>query len=196
MPACAGTTPRSSLDHLVGELLQLQRHLEAERLGGLEVDDELEFARLHDREIAGLLAFEDAASIDADEFVYVVDARAVTDQPAHIDKFTPEINGGQRVTRRQRDDLRMSAEKKCIGTDQQCATGLLHQVCEGRINLATGAGAKDFDWKPKRRSARLQVFDNGIGKRSVGVDERDEAVGSGRQLTQHPELLWHQLHSL
>jgi hypothetical protein len=38
----------------------------------------------------------------------------------------------------------------------------LHEVCEGRIDLASGAGVKDFDWKPKRRSARLQVFDNGI----------------------------------
>jgi hypothetical protein len=76
--------------------------------------------------------------------------------------------------------LRAPVGKNRVGADQQCAAGLLHQVCEGHIDLATGAGAKDFDWKPKRRSARLQVFDNGIGKRRVGVDERDEAIGSGR----------------
>jgi len=30
------------LDHLVGELLHMQRHIEAERFGGLEVDQQLE----------------------------------------------------------------------------------------------------------------------------------------------------------
>ena len=69
----------------------------------------------------------------------------------------------------------------------------MHEVCEGRINLATGAGVKDFDWKPKRRSARLQAFNNGIGKRSVGVDQRDKAVRAECCLTQHPEPLCHKL---
>ena len=34
-----------SLDHLVGALLQKPRHLQPERLGGLEIDDELELGR-------------------------------------------------------------------------------------------------------------------------------------------------------
>ena len=38
----------SLLDHLVGELLQMERHVEAERLRGLQVNDELDFARLLD----------------------------------------------------------------------------------------------------------------------------------------------------
>jgi hypothetical protein len=37
---------RPLFDHLVGEREQRRRHLEAKRLGGLEVDDELEFRRL------------------------------------------------------------------------------------------------------------------------------------------------------
>jgi hypothetical protein len=40
---CEQSQERSPLfDHLVGKLLEMQRHVEAEYLGGLEVDDQLE----------------------------------------------------------------------------------------------------------------------------------------------------------
>ena len=39
----------NSLDHLVGERQQLAGNLQVERLGGLEVDDQLKFRRLLNR---------------------------------------------------------------------------------------------------------------------------------------------------
>ena len=33
-------------DHLVGDLPEMQRDIEAERLGGLEIDEKLELSRL------------------------------------------------------------------------------------------------------------------------------------------------------
>ena len=45
---------RSSFDHLVGAQQERFRDRQAERLGGREIDDELEFGRLLDRDIAGL----------------------------------------------------------------------------------------------------------------------------------------------
>jgi len=43
-----------SLNHLVGESEHFVGNGEAERLGGFEIDDEIEFGRLLDRQLAGL----------------------------------------------------------------------------------------------------------------------------------------------
>src|SRR5215510_12521093 len=51
----------TSFDHLVGAGEERRRHVEAERARGLQVDDELELGRAHDRQVGRFLALEDAA---------------------------------------------------------------------------------------------------------------------------------------
>jgi hypothetical protein len=55
---------RSLFDQLVSELLELQRHLEAQRLGGLEIDDQLELCRRLQWKVGRLLTLEDAVEQD------------------------------------------------------------------------------------------------------------------------------------
>jgi hypothetical protein len=49
--SCAAAN--SLFDHLVGALKQWRRDSEAQRLGGLEIDDKLDFGRKFHRQVAG-----------------------------------------------------------------------------------------------------------------------------------------------
>src|SRR5229473_1628650 len=53
--------PIPSFDYLVGAAKQRQRDGEAKRLGSLQIDDQLDLGRPHDRQVAGALALENPA---------------------------------------------------------------------------------------------------------------------------------------
>ena len=59
----SGHAANRSFDHLDGALLEIHRHVEAERLRGLEIDHQLVFGRRLHRKVDRLLALQDAINI-------------------------------------------------------------------------------------------------------------------------------------
>jgi hypothetical protein len=82
----------ASLDHLVGEREQLVGHLQAQRLGYAEVDDQLELGWLHHREVGRLLALEDSTGVDAHLMIGVGQIRPVACQAPGDRVFALFIN--------------------------------------------------------------------------------------------------------
>ena len=74
--------------------------VEPNRLGGFQVDDQLELGRRLHRQVGGLLALEDAIDIAGRAAVLVYVIRPVGDQAASGDKGAVGVNGRQFVQRR------------------------------------------------------------------------------------------------
>src|SRR5262249_31233741 len=79
-------------DHLVGESEQPVRHVEVECPGCLEVEHELEFGRLHYRQVGRLFALENAPGVDASLAIGIGDAGSIADQPALESEFAQRIH--------------------------------------------------------------------------------------------------------
>src|SRR5262249_49930987 len=101
----------ASFDPLVGEREQSVRHGEAERFDGLQIDDKFEFRRLHDRQVARFLAFDNTAGVNPGLTKRVASVGAVAHQPAIRNEFAPNVTGGNRMASRQRDELSRRSSK-------------------------------------------------------------------------------------
>jgi hypothetical protein len=69
-------------------LLDLEGHIDAERLGCFKVDHEFEFRRLQDWQLAGLLTFQDPACVDPELAILIGEADAIADQTAGFGELT------------------------------------------------------------------------------------------------------------
>src|SRR5262245_37948033 len=93
-------TFHDSLDQLVSALLEVKRNVESERLGGLEINDQLKFGRQLNRKIARLLAFQYAGDIDAGTAISILGTSTVTHQPTGLRMLAVDVDCRNLVERR------------------------------------------------------------------------------------------------
>src|SRR5439155_26597899 len=101
-------------DHFVGALLEARGYVEAERLGGLEVDHQLELDRGLNGKLARLGALEDAIGIVRRAPVIVGLVISVGQQAADLSEEPVRIDGRETVVRRHRGDLRATGAQEGI----------------------------------------------------------------------------------
>src|SRR6476620_6496062 len=111
---------RASLfDHLVGECEHLRRQIDTERLGSLEINDQFELGRLYNRQIGGLLAFENAPRIDADLAKRTGKVASIAHEPAGRGIGAAIVDRRKLVARREFDDLIASAEEIAVDANDE-----------------------------------------------------------------------------
>jgi hypothetical protein len=104
------------------------RHGNAERLGGLEIDDQLQDARLLHRQIGRLGARENPADIGSSLAKDSREARSIADQPASHSEFMLRVDRGNGIARRQRHGLLAPTAEGRVAGDKE-STGI--QLDEG-----------------------------------------------------------------
>jgi hypothetical protein len=137
-------------DHLVGRNLQRERNRQAERLGSLEVYDELELGGLRDRQVARLLSLENPPGVDADLTISIGNTRPVAHETTRHGELASGIARRQRMASRPRDDLVAIGEHERAGTDEQGTCPALDEGRKGRLDLPVAADIENNKLLPNR----------------------------------------------
>jgi ABC transporter substrate binding protein len=83
------------------------------------------------------------------------------------------------VARRERGNLHPSADEEGVATDKESPGSVAQERCEGRIDLAAGAGADDLDLKPNGAGSRYHILQRGPGSEIGGIKEHGNSSGCG-----------------
>src|SRR5262245_26279850 len=92
-----------SLDYFIGGGLDTHRRRKTEHLCSLEIDDELEFHRLLNRQVSRRFAFENPRGVATSEAIGIHLAGSIAHQSTNVSKLAQKIDCRHRMTRRQPD---------------------------------------------------------------------------------------------
>src|SRR5262249_15062350 len=87
--------PGAFLDYLVRPIQQRLRNYDTDLVGGLEVDHQLKFRRLLDRQIAGLGTFENFVHVITSAPVFIREVPAVGHEATSLYSFSAEVHRRQ-----------------------------------------------------------------------------------------------------
>src|SRR5260370_41230653 len=130
---------KASLENLVGTAGQRQRNGDAERTGGLQVDEHLDFGRLLHWQISRLSTFKNAPGIDSDEAMCFRHVGPVAHQASGRSELAPLVDRGNRVLNRQGGELLGMAGEERVAPNYQPASSQLSQLREDPIEVLFGA---------------------------------------------------------
>src|SRR5262245_18006764 len=181
--------PFTSFDHLVGARLQCQRHSEAQRLRGPEIDDQLKFRRLHYRQVGRFFAFEYPAAVNAGLTTCIGYTCSVAHQATGRGKLAHRIDRRQRVAGSQCDELFAPIFKKRIDVDKQRRGPLVDERGEGWLEVDFGAGFDNNEFLPQRGRRCLHISCVGFHVRIGRIHEQADLCRRGHQLVQQFEQL-------
>src|SRR5262245_33227642 len=179
-PQGRGLGEGSSLDHLVGPPQERRRDTQAERLGSLDVDDQLIFGGLLHGQIGRLCAPEDLVHEDCGTSVLGDEVRSVRHEATGLDEFPETVDGWPPDLCREVCNLRALRDEERICHDEQSRDALPGYGGESAVDLL-GRGRLDEEELQPQGSRRIIHIANrhGVaGIAGVGEDRHAPQLGS------------------
>src|SRR5262249_38721342 len=139
---------RLLFDDFVDEGKHHRRNFDAERLGSLEIDEQVEFCGLHNRQVDGLFALEDFTNVSASLPVGLPKVRAIARESAGFSVLVQIVDRGNRVARRQCNELIPPGQEKRIGVDKKRAGAPLNEQLESCIDVILCSGVEYNELQP------------------------------------------------
>ena len=143
-----------SLNDLVGEVDHARRNREAQRLGGLEIDDQRIFCRLLNRELGRTSAPEDTVDVGCPLRVYLDCVKRIGHQATSSGKVR-RADPGQTVTGGGSADHIAMCNVKTVGKSDQAASRLAGLGGDGFFDLRVVVNRSKRTRYPERRGSRL-----------------------------------------
>src|SRR5215510_2329195 len=173
-----------SFDDLVGAGEQRGWDGDAERLRGLEIDNQFNRGGPLNRHVGRLLALENAARVDTEQTELIRTTASVAHQAAGSGEPASWVDRWHRVAERQYGELFPAADEQSIGANHKPACVQLGRSCKDRFKVVFRAGTQDMELEPEDAGPRLEVSRLGINKWTGRVDEERNDGRRGDQLVQ------------
>jgi hypothetical protein len=140
----------ASFDHPIGQKKQSLRYIEAKQPRGLDVDHQLVFGRVLNRQVGGPSPPQDQIDIRCGLPILIDGLDAVRQQAAIVGEEAIRVDGRQPVASRQLDNQFSMSDQEGIGRNDQAATGLARERDDACFNFSDvmNTGDSCLDCRP------------------------------------------------
>src|ERR1700738_4318724 len=175
-----GRIAQELLDHLVGDREEPRRKGQAERLGGLEVDSELELGWLLHRQVRGLGALEDLVNVAGGTPKQVNKIYPVGHEAAGCHKFPKSMNRRQLVRGREICNELPISERERVFDRNQSVRSLPSCSFECAIEVVRASNLQGVDLYRQGLTRCPRFFEDKRGIRIGRIPKDGDASKPGK----------------